>query len=285
MFSVKSKRISFMLYVNTLLLVLLINNLYSCRLNPFTSSNESSPIPTSPNATLVESSDSLLKQDDVDENGSKKSIKELPCSEQGDFCMTDKCLRTYKCPPTTIPKDKVVVGLLTKNKSIDLVVAIDQAGNFTSIDNSVFSGLSEVYIGKEQILGKIKSSVSFDGVESDRCYFGFALTPSISSDLVFISSTNIKDSKIKLEVNSPTKEELALFSKEHYVCEKLEDIKRKCEPENEAGRGFDILEAVSDINQNGLKEYWYSYTEGYRYWFKAEEFDQKNNKWNIIASF
>ncbi|MEW6056063.1 MAG: hypothetical protein AB1540_05560 [Bdellovibrionota bacterium] len=96
----------------------------------------------------------------------------------------------------------------------------------------------------------LKYTVSYDGVESERCFFSFQAKGMKGAGLE-VAMTK-KAGGIDPEARQAKPDEISLLSKTHKLCKK-----KSCgEPENDWG--FHHLIGVTDLNKNGSKEFWFS---------------------------
>ena len=201
----------------------------------------------------------------------------LPCNEQDELWMSEHCVRTYMCPPaTSTPNEKTLVGILNDGRIV-ASIAVDKDGEFTQAAPKSFSALKEVYLGRGKRPAKVTYQVSYDGVESDRCYFTYEFDPR-QPDKGLSVILSLADSDVDPSVHRPTQEETNHFGKTHALCKK-----KNCGGHEDWD--LNTLYALTDLNRNGQWEYWYFFANGYRFWYRAEENDAKLNLWTRIFDF
>lgn len=202
--------------------------------------------------------------------------KEVPCEQQRDEELTAHCTRTYKCPPTPLVSDATIIGLLQDGELVG-VVALKKNSQFIRAEESSIAELKQVFVGAKSTIAKVTYDVSFDGVETDRCYFSYTFNPPLPKTL-FSIFTNVADSKLNFEIKPPLDSDLKVFGKTHKLCKK-----GKCSGDDEWN--LNRVRAVTDFNKNGAKEYWYDFADGYRTHYRGEEYDSKKDKWDTIFEF
>jgi hypothetical protein len=201
----------------------------------------------------------------------------LPCNEQDEMWLSEHCVRTYKCPPAvSAPNDKTLVGILDGGRIV-ASIAVDKDGKFTKAAPRSFSALKEVYFGSGKKPAEVTYQVSYDGVESERCYFRYEFDPR-QPDKGLSVLLSLEDSNVDPAVHRPTQEETDHFGRTHALCKK-EDC-GGAEDWN-----LNTLYALTDLNRNGQLEYWYFFANGYRFWYRAEENDAEINIWTQIFDF
>lgn len=200
----------------------------------------------------------------------------IPCDQQDPVTITDECVRTYKCPQASKPKSGTLVGILFEGELIATVL-VESGGEFKGVESSLWSGLKRAYFGNLATPSNLSYRVSFDGVESERCDFAFQFDPRPpQSKLVVVASE--KNSALDLSVARPSEDHTKLFGRSHSLCKK-----KSCD--DEADWKKSTLYAVTDLNKNQKKEYWYFFADGYRKSYRGEEYDPKKNEWTTIFSF
>lgn len=199
-----------------------------------------------------------------------------PCNELEPLDMTEECVRTYKCPAKPKPKDGVLIGVLLDGQMVGATL-IKKDNRFMKVDPSFFSGLKNVYVGKNLSNARLTYYVSYDAVESNRCDFIYYFEPLTTQSGPLIVTSD-KSAKVDLSINPPSEAETKIFEITHSLCKK-----KTCHEEGDWNQNK--LYAVTDLNKNHKKEYWYFYVYGYRTYYKAEELDSKTNAWETIYSF
>ena len=201
----------------------------------------------------------------------------LPCDEQDESWISDHCVRTYKCPPAkSAPSEKTLVGLLNDGRIV-ASIAVDKDGEFAQATPKSFSALKEVYFGSGKRPAKVTYQVSYDGVESERCYFTYKFDPEQPDKGLSVMLSHA-DSEVDPSVHRPTQGEIDHFGKTHPLCKK-EDCG------GDEDWNLNTLYAITDLNRDDQREYWYFFADGYRFWYRAEENDAEKNLWTRIFDF
>jgi hypothetical protein len=202
---------------------------------------------------------------------------QLPCSKQNESDLSPKCVKE-RCPlATKSPRGVTVVGLL-RDGSVFGVVGIDKKSRtFSKLQPQAISAFNEIYDAEAKQTRKLTVTAAFDGIESDRCYYSYDIEGLKGTKgmglIVGPASTEYSGA-----VHGPTAEETAIFSKTHKMCEKTD-----CGDVDDWNKN--TLIAVTDLNQNGKSEYWFQFADGFRWWYRAEEYNAQTKTWTEVYSF
>lgn len=198
------------------------------------------------------------------------------CANQVPPEVSDHCVRTFFCPPAKKLPENVTAIAMVQDTNLIGTLGVKKDGSFTSLPDNALTAAKQVYLADAKEASELTYTVSGNDVESDRCYFSYVAKGMKRSKPELIMTE--KNDKIDLSIRTPKADEIALFGKTHKLCKKKE-----CN--EDADWGFTTVIAITDMNRNGDKEFWFSWVDGYRVWYKAEEYSVQKKKWMKIAEF